>query len=172
MILLQILSTKLTVCFPSPPRNEHHYHYGYHYHQVDLAALFRVWNQQRNSYTIFSQDHAAKCWLGLSDNRVHDAVTDASISMSLFNAYRHCQWDDNALRQMQVQMSKYPNVQMITNGRYIVFAHGIPLVSTPSSDANLPSDPSLHPSFPPSIPPSLLPSFTICVHCVMSCCYL
>ena len=123
-----------------------------------MAALFRVWNQQRNSYTIFSQDHSAKCWLGLSDDRVHDAVTDASISMSLFNAYRHCQWDDNALRQMQVvQISHMSPLRCICRFRT---AHRIlPWVYLPRRPLVLTAI-FLHP-FPPRV--RLSSSCAVCI---------
>ena len=42
---------------------------------IDLAALFRVWNHERQQYTNFSQDHAAKVWLQIPDRERHDAVT-------------------------------------------------------------------------------------------------
>lgn len=32
---------------------------------IDLSTLFRVWNPQRNEFTIFSQDHCAKVWIGV-----------------------------------------------------------------------------------------------------------
>ncbi len=75
---------------------------GVDYHSViDLAGLFRVWNPSRGEYTSFSQDHCAKVWIGLGDRTQHNAVTDAAISMSLFNAYRTVQWDPTRLYQMQ-----------------------------------------------------------------------
>lgn len=68
---------------------------------IDLSALFRVWNPQRNEYTSFSQDHCAKVWLGMQDRPHHDAVSDSQISMTLFNAYRNIQMDPFQLSQMQ-----------------------------------------------------------------------
>ena len=62
---------------------------------IDLSALFRVWNQQRGQYTNFSQDHCAKVWIGVGERAHHNAIEDAAISMSLFNAYRMVQWDPN-----------------------------------------------------------------------------
>jgi hypothetical protein len=62
---------------------------------IDLSALFRVWNQQRGQYTTFSQDHCAKVWIGVGERDRHNAIEDAAISMSLFNAYRMVQWDPN-----------------------------------------------------------------------------
>ena len=72
------------------------------YHSlIDISALFRVWNPQRNENTSFSQDHCAKVWLGIEQRPSHNAVQDAQISMSLFNAYRSIQWDPNRMFQMQ-----------------------------------------------------------------------
>jgi hypothetical protein len=62
---------------------------------IDLSALFRVWNQQRGEYTNFSQDHCAKVWIGVGERAHHNAIEDAAISMSLFNAYRMVQWEPN-----------------------------------------------------------------------------
>lgn len=75
---------------------------GVDYHSlIDLSDLFRVWNAARGTYTNFSQDHCAKVWLGVAERTQHDAVTDSAISMNLFNAYRHVQWDPNRLVQYQ-----------------------------------------------------------------------
>lgn len=69
---------------------------------IDLATVFRVWNTQRQSWTIFSQDHVAEVWLSIRDRVSHDCVEDASISMSLFNTYRNVQWDPQQLHYMQM----------------------------------------------------------------------
>lgn len=62
---------------------------GVDYHSlIDLYSVFRVWDPKYNSFTNFSQDHCAKVWLGITERSQHNAVTDAIISMSLFNAYR------------------------------------------------------------------------------------
>lgn len=68
---------------------------------IDISALFRVWNPTRNEMTSFSQDHCAKVWLGIESRKSHDAVQDAQISMSLFNAYRSVQWDPARMYQLQ-----------------------------------------------------------------------
>ena len=75
---------------------------------IDLVALFRVWNIIHNGYTVFSQDHVAKVWLGYPERETHDALNDAAISMSLFNAYRTCQFDENNLRRMQMLTLETP----------------------------------------------------------------
>lgn len=66
-----------------------------YYSLIDLSALFRVWNQQRGEYTNFSQDHCAKVWINVGERAHHNAIEDAAISMSLFNAYRMVQWEPN-----------------------------------------------------------------------------
>lgn len=68
---------------------------------IDLGTLFRVWNPMRAEYTGFSQDHYAKVWLGIENRTQHNAITDATISMNLFNSYRSVQWDPARLYQMQ-----------------------------------------------------------------------
>lgn len=67
-----------------------------------------MWNPSRNAYTVFSQDHAAKVWLRIPDRAQHDAVSDACISVALFNAYRSVQWDPMHLYQMQQAMLSTP----------------------------------------------------------------
>ena len=68
---------------------------------MDLSGLFRVWNTNRSSWTIFSQDHVAKVWLNVM-HRSHDALDDALLSIALFNAYRQVQMDSNQMQHMQM----------------------------------------------------------------------
>jgi RNA exonuclease 4 len=79
-------------------------------HLIDLSALFRVWNVQRHEFTGFSQDHCAMVWLGIANRVNHDAVTDATISMYLFNAYRSTQYDTMRLAQLQHMTLTAPRV--------------------------------------------------------------
>lgn len=84
---------------------------GVDYHSlIDLSGLFRVWNPARGEYTNFSQDHCAKVWIGVGDRTQHNAITDAAISMSLFNAYRTVQWDAERMYQMQMATLSAPRV--------------------------------------------------------------
>eukprot|EP00128_Syssomonas_multiformis_P014267 Colp12_sorted_trinity150504_noHs@36303 len=84
---------------------------GVDYHSlIDLSGLFRVWNPARGEYTNFSQDHCAKVWIGVGDRAQHDAITDAAISMSLFNAYRTVQWDAGRLMELQMATLAAPRV--------------------------------------------------------------
>lgn len=84
---------------------------GIDYHSmINIADMFRVWNQSRGSFTSFSQDHCAKVWLNITDRPHHDAVTDAAISMSLFNTYRGVQWDPNRLYALQQATLQAPRV--------------------------------------------------------------
>ncbi len=73
-------------------------------------GLFRVWNPARGEYTNFSQDHCAKVWIGVGDRTQHNAITDAAISMSLFNAYRTVQWDSGRLMELQMATLAAPRV--------------------------------------------------------------
>eukprot|EP00597_Dinobryon_sp_UTEXLB2267_P001970 CAMPEP_0170074726 /NCGR_PEP_ID=MMETSP0019_2-20121128/11976_1 /TAXON_ID=98059 /ORGANISM="Dinobryon sp., Strain UTEXLB2267" /LENGTH=271 /DNA_ID=CAMNT_0010285209 /DNA_START=545 /DNA_END=1360 /DNA_ORIENTATION=+ len=77
---------------------------------IDLSGLFRVWNPARGQYTNFSQDHCAKVWIGIENRPQHNALTDACISMSLFNAYRTVQFDPNSLQQLQQATLAAPRV--------------------------------------------------------------
>jgi hypothetical protein len=75
---------------------------------VDLVALFKVWDSKLERWTIFCQDHVAKCWLGLMSRSHFDVLADATISMSLFNAYRHCQYNPEALAMMRIRILTTP----------------------------------------------------------------
>lgn len=56
---------------------------------VDLAGLYKFWNDQFHSWSIFSLDHMARVVLGLdSRGGPHNAVGDALKSIRLFNCYR------------------------------------------------------------------------------------
>lgn len=59
---------------------------------MDLTGLFRVWNPQYKSWSVFGQDHLAKLLLNW-DTRVggHDAVGDALKSIRLFRFYQQQQ---------------------------------------------------------------------------------
>jgi RNA exonuclease 4 len=59
---------------------------------VDLAGLFRVFNERYKSFTYFGLDHVATVVFGESlDGAAHNAVTDAIKSMRLFLFYVHMQ---------------------------------------------------------------------------------
>jgi DNA polymerase III epsilon subunit-like protein len=84
---------------------------GIDYHSfVNLSDLFRVWNPSRGTYTHFTQDHCAKVWLNVDVREHHDAVTDAAISISLFNAYRTVQWDPARLFHLQCLTMQAPRI--------------------------------------------------------------
>jgi len=86
-------------------------HEGVDYHSlIDISGLFRVWNPVRNEYTLFSQDHCAKVWLGMEPREHHNAVEDAGISMLLFNAYRMAQWDPQRLYSLQMATLSSPRI--------------------------------------------------------------
>lgn len=56
---------------------------------VDLAGLYKIWNAQYRSWSIFSLDHLTRVVLGLdSQGGPHNAVGDALKSIRLFNYYR------------------------------------------------------------------------------------
>jgi len=55
---------------------------------LDLAGLWRVWNAQYNSWSVFGQDHLVKTLLGAEVAAQHDAASDALKSVRLFNYYQ------------------------------------------------------------------------------------
>jgi|TARA_B110000977_G_scaffold26153_1_gene32469 RNA exonuclease 4 len=55
---------------------------------VDLAGLWRVFNKQYNSWSVFGQDHLVKTLLGVEVASQHDAASDALKSVRLFNFYQ------------------------------------------------------------------------------------
>lgn len=74
---------------------------------VDLSALFRVWNAEKNSFTYFGLDHVSLTWLdvvrGTANGGTHDAMADAFASMALFNTYCHVQHTPQLLYQLQMR---------------------------------------------------------------------
>jgi len=66
---------------------------------IDLAALFRVWNDQQGRFSYFSQNHVGAVWLGDTEaaKNAHDAVGDAQKSMTLFHCYAATQMDPGRL---------------------------------------------------------------------------
>ena len=71
---------------------------------MDLAGMYRVWNEQYNTWSIFGQDHVAKVLLGWEAQEggaEHDAVTDAVKSIRLFNYHQTLQATPGAMEQAQ-----------------------------------------------------------------------
>lgn len=58
---------------------------------LDLAGLWRVWNAQYNSWSVFGQDHLVKTLLGAEVAAQHDAASDALKSVRMFNYYNWLQ---------------------------------------------------------------------------------
>jgi len=56
---------------------------------VDLAGLFRVWNERYKSWSVFSQEHLARCLLGRGGDgaEAHDAAADAATSVALYRLH-------------------------------------------------------------------------------------
>eukprot|EP00929_Paragymnodinium_shiwhaense_P097957 TRINITY_DN59517_c0_g1_i1.p1 TRINITY_DN59517_c0_g1~~TRINITY_DN59517_c0_g1_i1.p1 ORF type:complete len:530 (-),score=95.03 TRINITY_DN59517_c0_g1_i1:193-1782(-) len=55
----------------------------------DLAGLWRAWNKQFNSFSVYSQEHLAKVLLGEDINGgAHNAVDDAVKAIKLFRLHR------------------------------------------------------------------------------------
>lgn len=60
---------------------------------MDLVGLFRVWNRQYKSWSVFGQDHLAKVLLQWDAPAAggHDAVGDALKSIRLFRLHQQLQ---------------------------------------------------------------------------------
>jgi hypothetical protein len=79
---------------------------------INLSDLFRVWNMKHQSFSYFSQDHIASVWLSLpADGRQHNAVADATLAISLFNAYRTYQCDATTMFEMQRRLLISPRIK-------------------------------------------------------------
>lgn len=87
---------------------------------INLVDLFKVWNPSRSNFTHFSQDHCAKVWLDIPQREHHDAMTDAAISMSLFNAYRTIQWDHRQLFQLQRNTLYAPRIPGFSSAHPVI----------------------------------------------------
>lgn len=72
---------------------------------LDLAALFRVWDDSKKRFHYFSQDHVARTWIGhkRTEGQSHDAVGDSVISMSLLHEYIRVKRDPHLLAQLRQQ---------------------------------------------------------------------
>ena len=68
---------------------------------VDLMGMYRVWNAQYKSWSIFAQDHLAKTLLGWDTSRAHDAAGDAVKSMRLFRLAQQLREDPARWAEMQ-----------------------------------------------------------------------
>ncbi|KAI3428820.1 hypothetical protein D9Q98_007637 [Chlorella vulgaris] len=83
---------------------------GMHFEQMmDLTGLFRVWNPQYKSYSIFGQDHLAKVLLNWDTSAGgHDAVGDALKSIRLFKLYQQLQGDQEQWKAAQQALLDAP----------------------------------------------------------------
>lgn len=76
---------------------------------MDLAGLYRTWNDKYRTWSVFGQDHVAKVLLGWDTDGVsHDAVTDATKSMRLFNHYQQLSQTPGAFEEAQQALLSVP----------------------------------------------------------------
>lgn len=76
---------------------------------IDLAGLFRVWNPQYKSWSVFGQDHLCRVLLGVDGGtEAHNAVTDAQKSMRLFNLHTQSSADAERWKEMQAALLAAP----------------------------------------------------------------
>lgn len=73
---------------------------------LDLAGLWRVWNEKYRTMSVFGQDHIAACLLNVpNEERTHDASTDAIISMKSFLMHEELkQQGPEALKQAKQKL--------------------------------------------------------------------
>jgi len=64
---------------------------------MDLAGIWRVYNEKYKAFSYFSLQHEAKALLGLSSTSPHNAVTDGILSIRLYNLYKHIENDANQI---------------------------------------------------------------------------
>ena len=74
-------------------------------YMIDLATLFRVWNDKikKPSFTYFGLDHVATHWLNVNRSGAggHNAADDAMHSIQLFNTYCTVQYNPPLLFELQ-----------------------------------------------------------------------
>ena len=59
---------------------------------IDLAGLYRVWNTQYKSWSVFGQEHVCRILLGIDEHtEAHNALTDAVKSVKLYNLHSRLQ---------------------------------------------------------------------------------
>jgi DNA polymerase III alpha subunit (gram-positive type) len=76
---------------------------------MDLAGMYRTWNDKYKTWSIFGQDHVAKVLLGWDNEGVaHDAVTDAVKSIRLFNHHQQLQQTPGAFEAAQQALLATP----------------------------------------------------------------
>lgn len=76
---------------------------------IDLAGLYKIWNDQYKSWSIFSLDHLTRLILGIdSKGGAHNAVGDALKSVRLFNYYRAVCQNPSALNNVKMTLLRTP----------------------------------------------------------------
>ena len=72
---------------------------------IDLAGLYRIWNERYKTYSVFGQDHLAKVLLGqeLGAHIAHDAAGDALKSMKLYKLHREAKPKADAWGEVEVR---------------------------------------------------------------------
>ncbi len=70
--------------------------------------MYRCWNEQYKSWSLFGQDHVAKVLLGWTTEQ-HDAVRDAIKSMRLFNYYHQLQQTGGWVQAQQLLLATTPD---------------------------------------------------------------
>jgi len=75
---------------------------------MDLAGVWRVYNEKYRGYSYFSLQHEVKALLNLSQSGPHNAVTDAILSVRLYNLYLSIKNDTSQLKQAHQLLLETP----------------------------------------------------------------
>lgn len=88
---------------------------------IDLAGLYRIWNERYKTYSVFSQDHLARVLLGqdLGAHIAHDAAGDARKSMQLFKLHRESKPKTDAWSEIEVRCLLVACVSVVLFGSIV-----------------------------------------------------
>jgi RNA exonuclease 4 len=75
---------------------------------LDLGALWRVFNDQYQSWTYFSLYNQAKALLGVVQEPPHNAATDAILSIRLYNLYKFIENDPAEMEKARKALLSCP----------------------------------------------------------------
>lgn len=79
---------------------------------VDLQGLYRVWNEQYKSFSVFSQDHLATVLLGMRlEGAEHNALFDSGKAMRLFHVYTQIRYNPQAWADACERLMRAPPTQ-------------------------------------------------------------
>ena len=75
---------------------------------IDLAGIWRVWNDRFKSWSVFSQDHLVRTLLGTSVDEAHDAVGDCVKSSRAWLLYERVKNSPDELAAARAKLLAVP----------------------------------------------------------------